>query len=268
MLRQVAEGVLIHDSECLESNTVVVVGESGALLIDPGLTRAEMRCLADDLRAMDVPVVAAFATHPDWDHVLWHPSLGDAPRYGTARCAASIRDVLTRDDWQADVAEGLPPEIADDVPMELLGLITALPAGADRIPWDGPTVRVIEHQAHSPGHAALVIEGSGVLVAGDMVSDKLIPMLDLHRGADPISDYLTALDLLEGLGDEVTIVVPGHGAVGGADALSSRIARDRAYVMALREGRDSGDPRIGPHAESGWEWVVYIHEGQVERIPR
>jgi hypothetical protein len=43
-------------------------------------------------------VVAGFATHPDWDHVLWDAALGDAPRFGTARCAAvmvvSVRGLL------------------------------------------------------------------------------------------------------------------------------------------------------------------------------
>jgi glyoxylase-like metal-dependent hydrolase (beta-lactamase superfamily II) len=46
-----------------------------------------------------------------------------------------------------------------------------LPAGTARIPWDGPQIRIIEHQAHAPGHAALLMEERGVLVAGDMLSD-------------------------------------------------------------------------------------------------
>jgi len=35
-------------------------------------------------------VVAGFATHRDWDHVLWDAALRDAPRFGIARCAAAI----------------------------------------------------------------------------------------------------------------------------------------------------------------------------------
>jgi glyoxylase-like metal-dependent hydrolase (beta-lactamase superfamily II) len=41
MLRQVADGVLIHQSELLQNNTIVVQGRAGALLIDPGLTGDE-----------------------------------------------------------------------------------------------------------------------------------------------------------------------------------------------------------------------------------
>jgi dihydrofolate reductase len=136
VLRQVAEGVLIHESEFCQSNAVVVHGRAGVLLIDPGVHGYEMAALANDLSDSGQTVVAGFSTHPHWDHLLWHARLGAAPRYGTARCP---------------------------VP---------------------------------PGHAALLIEERGVLVAGDMLSDVLIPMLDLNDTADPIEDYLAGLRLL------------------------------------------------------------------------
>ncbi|MCQ6271099.1 MBL fold metallo-hydrolase [Pseudarthrobacter sp. R1] len=158
MLHKVAEGVLVHESEFIQSNSVVVQGRKGVLLIDPGITAGEMASLADDLGRVGQPVVAGFSTHPDWDHVLWHANFGDAPRYGAARCAASIQDLLSNADWKDRIAEGLPAEYTDEIPMELLGLITGLPAGAAQIPWDGPIIRIIEHQAHAPGHAALLIE--------------------------------------------------------------------------------------------------------------
>src|SRR5688572_15999792 len=105
MLTQVAEGVLVHHSELLENNAVVVQGRASVLLIDAGITDSEMVCLANDLCELGQPVVAGFSTHPDWDHVLWHAKLGDAPRYGTARCAADMRDLLSNADWKARVAE-------------------------------------------------------------------------------------------------------------------------------------------------------------------
>jgi glyoxylase-like metal-dependent hydrolase (beta-lactamase superfamily II) len=265
VLKQVAEGVLVYESAVIQRNAVVVQGRSGVLLIDPGILDAEMAALADDLRALGQPVVAGFATHPDWDHVLWHATLGEAPRYGTSRCAATLRNLLSGAGWQAQVAEGLPPEFAEEIPLDLFGLITGLPDGTAQIPWDGPQVRVIEHQAHAPGHAALLIEGRGVLVAGDMLSDVLIPMLDLDA-ADPIEDYLAALRLLEGAAGGVDVVIPGHGSVGGADRVRARIALDRAYVQALRDGGVPDDPRIGPAAKPGWEWVADVHAGQRQRL--
>ena len=267
VLRQVAEGVLIHQSELLQNNTVVVEGKAGLLLIDAGITGDEMACLANDLSDVGQPVVAGFSTHPDWDHVLWHAKLGEAPRYGTARCAAYMRDLLSNADWKAHVAEGLPPEIAEEIPLDLFGLITGLPAGTAQIPWDGPQVRIIEHPAHAQGHAALLIEERSVLVAGDMLSDVLIPMLDdLNSTNDPIEDYLIGLRLLEGVADDVDVLIPGHGSVGGADQVRTRIKQDRAYVQALRDGGVPDDPRIGPSAKPGWEWVSDVHAGHVQQL--
>jgi len=263
MLKRVADGVLVHESEFIQSNAIIVQGEAGVLLIDPGITVAEMADLANDLREMGQPVVAGFSTHPDWDHVLWHAEFGDAPRYGTARCAASIRDQLSYADWTDRIAEGLPPEYADEIPMELLGLITALPADAESVPWDGPLVRIIEHRAHAPGHAALLIAERGVLVAGDMLSDILMPFLDLEA-ATPIDDYLAALQLIESVADDVDVVVPGHGSVGRHEQVRARIEQDRAYVMALRDGVDTDDPRVGPSAPL--EWLPDIHRWQVQRL--
>jgi glyoxylase-like metal-dependent hydrolase (beta-lactamase superfamily II) len=228
MLRQVAEGVFIHESEFIESNAVVVQGNAGVLLIDAGITDDEMVAIANDLRTLGQPVVAGFSTHPHWDHLLWNTGLGEAPRYGTARCAADIRAFLSNADWREHIVEELPPEI--EVPLDLLGLIAGLPAEATRIPWDGPKVRIIEHQGHARGHAALLIEERRVLVAGDMLSDGLIPMLDVSA-ADPIEDYLAALWLLEGVAGDVDVFVPGHGSIGGAHELRARIELDRAYVL-------------------------------------
>lgn len=267
MLSRVAEGVLTHQSELLENNAVVVQGRSGVLLVDPGLTESEMACLASDLHELDQSVVAGFATHPDWDHVLWHPELGDAPRYGTARCAAVMQAFRSDPDWAAHVAEGLPPEIAEETPLDLFGLITPLPAGTAEIPWEGSRVQVVELPAHAPGHAALFIEERGVLVAGDMLSDVLVPNLDtLDDTNDPIEEYLVGLRRLEDLADKVDVVVPGHGSVCDAGGLRARIELDRAYVLALREGRVPADPRVGETAKPGWEWTSDISAEQVRRL--
>jgi glyoxylase-like metal-dependent hydrolase (beta-lactamase superfamily II) len=263
MLRQVAEGVLAHDSEFIESNAVVVQGEAGVLLIDAGITGDEMVAIADDLRRLGQPVVAAFSTHPHWDHLLWNAELGAAPRYGTADCAAVIRAFLSDPHWRDHIVDELPPEI--EVPLDLLGLITGLPAEATQIPWDGPKVRIIEHQGHALGHAALLIEERRVLVAGDMLSDVLIPMLDLSA-AEPIEDYVAALRLFDAVAGDVDVVIPGHGSVGGADELRARIDQDRTYVLALREGQAPSDPRVGPSAKPGWEWVSDVHDGQAQSL--
>jgi hypothetical protein len=101
-----------------------------------------------------------------------------------------------------------------------------------------------------------------------MLSDVLIPMLDLSDTADPIEEYLAALQLLEGVAGDVDVVIPGHGFTGGSDQVRARIDQDRAYVQALRDDQDVSDPRIGPSARKGWEWVSDVHAGQLHQLAR
>ncbi len=260
MLRQVAEGVLVHESDFCQSNAVVVQGRAGVLLIDPGVHGDEMECLAKDLSDSGQTVVAGFSTHPHWDHLLWHPRFGSPPRYGTERCANFVQERLS------DGIDARRLGIPDRVPLDLLGSITGLPPDTSRIPWDGPHVQIVEHQGHARGHAALLIEERGVLVAGDMLSDVLVPMLDLNATADPIEDYVAALRLLEDVAGDVDVLVPGHGSVGGADQVQARIDLDRVYVQALNDGHSFPDPRVGGSAKPGWEWVSDVHAGQAERL--
>jgi glyoxylase-like metal-dependent hydrolase (beta-lactamase superfamily II) len=265
MLKQVTEGVWVHESEFLQSNAVVVQGNAGVLLIDPGITSAELATLAKDIQQeLGQPVVAGYSTHPHWDHLLWHAQFGEAPRYGTTRGAAEIRDFLSNADWKVQVAPMLPEELADQIPMDdLFGKITGLPAETKQLPWDGPKVRIIEHQGHAAGSAALLIEEHGVLVAGDMLSDILLPFLELDA-KDPTTDYLAALDQLEGLTDNVKVFIPGHGSVGDADEMRARIKQDRTYVQALRDGGGSDDPRLttGPQKDL----LASVHTWQTEQI--
>jgi glyoxylase-like metal-dependent hydrolase (beta-lactamase superfamily II) len=193
---------------------------------------------------------------------MWHAGLGAAPRYGTARCASTA---------QVRLSGGFDARrlgIPEDAPLDLLGLVTGLAVDATQIPWDGPEVRIVEHDAHAPGHAALLIRELGVLVAGDMLSDVLVPMLDLNGPGAPIEDYLTALRLLEAVMGDVDVVIPGHGSAGGTDQARARIDQDRAYVHAVRDGDVVDDPRIGPSAREGWGWVTGVHERQVQVLAR
>src|SRR5205823_8962859 len=84
MLKQVADGVWVRQSAWVWSNAIVVRGEGGLILVDPGIDGCELNQLADDLDRLGIPVVAGFSTHPDWDHLLWHARFGDVPRYATA----------------------------------------------------------------------------------------------------------------------------------------------------------------------------------------
>ena len=265
MLKQIAEGVFVHESGFLKSNTTVIQGTKGVLLIDPGITSEEMAEIAGDLKELGQSVVAAFSTHPDWDHVLWHAAFGDVPRYGTEANAASMRDLVSQPNLKDRLADALPPEIIDEIPVDdLFGKITGLPVGTAYIPWEGPKIKIIEHEAHAHGHAALLIEERGVLVAGDMLSDILVPFPNLET-PDPVGDYLASLKLFEDIMSGISVMIPGHGSVGNRSDMQERIALDRVYVQALHDGTDiSDDPRLsrGPNKD----WLPGVYQWQAQQM--
>ena len=117
MLTEVADGVWVRQSEWVWTNSIVVRGDDGLILVDPGITGAELDELADDVDALGMPVVAGFSTHPHWDHLLWHPRFGDVPRYATAAGAALATEA--RDQAQASAAGE-----ASGVPLELVAIVT------------------------------------------------------------------------------------------------------------------------------------------------
>ena len=233
MLNQVADGVWVRQSEWVWSNAIVVRGDDGLILVDPGIDGSELDQLADDVDRLGIPVVAGFSTHPHWDHLLWHPRFGDVPRYATSACAHAATEARER-------GQKMAAESASGIPLELFGLVTPLPADGGPLPGE-----IIEHDAHAVGHAAVLLADRGVLLAGDMLSDVLVPIFDPRR-PDQVSAYEAALDRLGEAAKQVDVLVPGHGAVAEGPEVAIRFAVDRAYLDALRRGEEPVDARWGP----------------------
>lgn len=250
-LTEVADGVWVRQSQWVWTNSIVVRGPDGLVLVDPGIDGAELEQLADDLDKLGIPVVAGFCTHPHWDHLLWHSRFGDVPRYATPAGAQAAGQGRER-------AQAMAAESASGVPLELIGLVTPLPAGGGPMPGE-----ILEHEAHAVGHAAVLLGDHGVLLAGDMLSDVLIPLLDARRD-DQVGAYEAALDRLSEAARHADVMVPGHGAVAEGPELAARLAADVAYIDALRRGEEPVDARLGPDAD----WLSGPHRSNLEQARR
>ena len=249
-MAEIAPGVLVATSDLYLTTTTVVTGpDGGCLVIDPAITVTDVGALAAELRARGLTPVAGFATHPHWDHVLWSAELGDVPRYaslGAAEAALAHREDLIAESRGS--APGHDPA--------LIGHLTPLSEGVTDIPWPGPRAQVVIHNGHAPGHAAVFLPGTGVLLAGDMLSDVEIPLPDLAT-ADPLGDYHAGLDELAAvLG--VRLVVPGHGHVGDAAEFRRRLGADLNYLATVARGEDISDPRLTQ------DWLRQMYEAQLQ----
>jgi hydroxyacylglutathione hydrolase len=246
---EIAPGVLVATAGLYTTTSTVVTGaDGGCLVIDPAVSVSDVAGLAARLAGTGLRPRAGFATHPHWDHVLWHGDLGEVPRYATPTAVATAR--RRREELISDTdaeAPGHDPQ--------LIGRLVALPA--DGIPWDGPDALVIAHDGHAPGHGAVFLPGTGVLVAGDMLSDIEIPLLDV-AGADPLGDYRAGLERLAALEGiyGVRWLVPGHGSVGDAGEFRRRVEADLRYLEQLAGGEPFVDPRCNQ------DWLREEYEAQ------
>jgi hydroxyacylglutathione hydrolase len=256
-LTEIAPGVLVATSSFAVTTTTVVTGPAGSgecLLIDPGVTAAELAELAAELGSLGLRPAVAWSTHPHWDHLIWSRELGDAPRWA-APAAVSITETM-RDDILAEARrDGFGLDLA------LVGQVRAL--AADTIGWDGRETRLVVHDGHAPGHGAVFLPDCGVLIAGDMCSDIEIPVLDTVA-TDPLGDYRTGVERLAAV-TGVRQVVPGHGHVGDAAEFRRRLALDSAYLDAVVRGEPFGDPRLTPESP---QWMRTVHDEQVRYFQR
>ena len=255
-LTEIAAGVLVATSDYATTTTTVVTGAPGSgecLIIDPAVTVADLADLAGQLASLGLRPVVAWSTHPHWDHVLWSRALGDAPRYA-APAAVAIAE--TERDGIIDGVEHSAP--GHDLP--LVGRLTVLDAFV--IPWSGPAAHVVVHDGHAPGHGAVFLPDTGVLVTGDMCSDLEIPLLDTVAD-DPLGDYRTGLERLSAV-IGVRQVVPGHGHVGDDAEMRRRFAMDSVYLDAVARGEACPDPRL----TGAPQWMLDMHDSQVRYYQR
>jgi hydroxyacylglutathione hydrolase len=252
---EVAPGVHVATAPMYTTTTTIVAGDDGAcLLIDPAVTVADLAALARWLSARGLRPAAGWSTHPHWDHLLWSRALGDAPRYATPRAVA----VAARGE------AGLIGAVEAEAPGHDLTLFARVqPLIGHEIDWPGPRALIYAHNAHAPGHGAVFLPDSGVLIAGDMCSDLEIPLLD-GESADPFRDYREGLRLLADV-PGVNVIVPGHGRVGDDTEFRRRVTADLAYLDAVQAGGDIDDPRLIE------DWLRTEHARQralARKIPR
>ncbi len=254
LLRPVAPGVLVATSRRDATNSVVVQGVGRrVLLVDPAWTPDELVALVRGLGRLSLVVAAGFSTHAHFDHLLWHPAFGAGPRFASPVAALSAR--AERHALERELGPGHLRAVA-------AGLGAVRP-GFPRVA--GVRVVPIVHDAHSPGHAALWLPARRVLIAGDMLSDRELPLLDEGSGA--LQRYVRGLDALAAVAADARLVIPGHGQPGTDGA--NRVAADRSYLAALAAGRSPSDPRLGNdgmrEAHAGNERIAAAGSGVLGR---
>ncbi|WP_158025186.1 MBL fold metallo-hydrolase [Bowdeniella nasicola] len=154
---EIAPRIWVATSRLYQTTATVIVGDDDScLLIDPAWEGDELAAIAAWLAECGLRVRAGFATHAHYDHVLWHPGFGDAPRYASRRAAA----------YASEHRDYLRGRLAADFPAELRALAAVLEgvdlylAGLDALePYVRQAALVV------PGHGAVGTDAAARLAA-------------------------------------------------------------------------------------------------------
>lgn len=140
---------------------------------------------------LDAERMAHAAAHPD-EEAAYRADL-------FRRCGAPAEWIDAVQEGHAEARALAPPVEVDEM---LDGQEGDVP-GADG--W-----RHVWTPGHTAGHVSLFRPAGRVLVAGDAVLPRITPTLGVNRQrADPVGDYVDALDRLAALGP--ALILPGHG---------------------------------------------------------
>jgi glyoxylase-like metal-dependent hydrolase (beta-lactamase superfamily II) len=231
---EIAPGVMVTTAVKYTTNTTVVLRGRRAVIVDPAWTETDLNAIAGWLAASSTHVTAGLSTHGHFDHVLWHPEFGDAPRWGSPKAVAMANDdrVLILESLEGDIPTTWPH------PVDGLRALHSTHVPDPFADGDMEEIQFVVHDGHAPGHTAMWFPDRGVLLAGDMLSDIELPFPFFP---DDLPAYLAGLDALAPVVTKAAVLVPGHGHV--TTHPMERLDADRRYLDDVITRGHSDDPR-------------------------
>jgi len=237
---EIAPGVyVIPDGRVpLVPNVGIIVGERAALVVDTGMgPRNGARVLEKARTLTDRPLLLTL-TH-------FHPEHG----FGAQVFEREATIVYNRE--QADELREKGPGyvemfrgFGEGVATQLEGVELVRPhvvyEGSSSVDLGGVTVELSHHGlAHTRGDQLVLVREHGVLFTGDLVETRLFPIFPWFPPQDTDvsgGGWISVLELIDEL--DASIVVPGHGEVGGRELAAAVLE----YILDVQQRvRDAGD---------------------------
>ena len=201
---EVADGVLVCVGQPESVNLGLVLGRTGALLVDTGSSPEQGAALRAAVAARtSLPLVGVVVTHAHSDHAFGLAAFDDVPTFGHESVPAALSSAVA-----AEAAAGLGLDAAVlRPPAREIAVAVAFDLGDRRVEVAhlGP--------GHTEGDLVVVVPDADLLFVGDLVESAPTPETAAPWwGADSLPHAWGAtLDGVLGLMTATTRAVPGHG---------------------------------------------------------
>jgi hydroxyacylglutathione hydrolase len=225
--QQITSHLWVQQSRFYSTNSGVFIDQGQAALIDPGLTPAEIEEIGRFLSGKKARAELIILTHAHWDHILGTASFPGAKilahRNFLNEIAGEAGDRLRQKVEKSCQELQFPKSNRFILPAPDITFSDAMTITVGR-----EQLRLIYTPGHNPSGLAVFHAESGMLWAGDMLSDIEIPLFN-----QSLTAYEKTLELFSTL--DCRVVIPGHGhATANRNEICLRIQRDQAYIVDLR----------------------------------
>lgn len=229
-------------------NVTLFVGDEYVLLIDDAMVPTVSALMDAATEVAGRPVDFVINTHAHGDHVG-----------GNEFLSANGALIVAHDNIRMRMQGN--PEL--DTGPGALPVLTFTDAVTFHVNGQEAYVFHIE-EAHTDGDAAILFREANVLVAGDVMFNKLFPFIDLDNGGS-VSGYKAGQQKLIDMVNDDTRIVPGHGPVGSKadlitnlDVLKDSEARVKALIDDGMAEEDivAANPLSVYHDEYNWGFIT------------
>lgn len=242
---EIAPEVYLLRHPVLDVNSTLVVGREVAAVVDTLSTEAQGRELLAAVRSVTALPLVGINTHHHFDHTFGNGVLADeavgVTIWAHEAAAAALRDhaTLWLRHWYDELSDR-DPDLADAVANTAVRAPDRYVHTESTMDIGGRTLQ-LRHlgRGHTDGDLVVLVDGAGVLLAGDLVEEGSPPSFE---DSYPL-EWPETLDALLHLAATAPIIVPGHGRP--VDAAYVHAQHDQLSQLAwlIREGHaDRAEP--------------------------
>lgn len=231
-------------------NMAAYAGPDGLFLVDDGIALSKDKIEAALRGISPVPIRYAVNTHWHWDHADgngWTHRSG-AVLIAHANTAQHLDQTIRVEEWGHTFT-----------PVSQDARVAQLVRGDRSIRFGGETIRLRSYvPSHTDGDLSAYFSKADVLLTGDTWWNGLYPFIDYVAGGS-IDGMIQAAEANVAMTGPGTIVVPGHGPVGGRSDLveyHGMLVAIRSKVAKLKKQGKSLEKTIAakPTAEFDARW--------------